>query len=505
LNVAIESDVDITAKSISKISKSLLPVICFRDGSPPLPDASTNALQGLELGRFFNGSFERAQDSEIAQQCYPMQKNITLRLTNEQISPGAWYVGLFNGIGATRTQGKMIVRSSAFSFSANISVEGCKTATMWGPFCNQTIYPLSCSRFDNQTASVISCADSFPSSCLTGAETKTYALDVDGIAEQLVIMASNVKVDSNESYLMCYARFEAFASETLHDYAADIHKVPLIVNKPKAGRWYIVISLSGRENRFAQGTNSSSRVCFSINVKVLGCPVGKAGPNCGQQIYILQAVMRRGWLTPFQSYYFPVNDASLSGSSTNFPLEPIVSNFSSIPELDTSTWTYFLMNIPQGGSGGHIHFRLLSDSTIQYEVYLRFGGLPTIDDRDYYYVNRTSASRSMFFSLYNSSKEMVDFYILYAREGTWSFGLRQLIDSNTPAASRGSPTLVSLSLERCPRGCSSYGQCRYAFDANGLTSYRFFIYLESAKICKHDGKYIILRSNSCVVFQLLFL
>ncbi|KAG7644464.1 NGX6/PGAP6/MYMK [Arabidopsis suecica] len=473
LNVAIESDVDITAKSISKISKSLLPVICFRDGSPPLPDASTNALQGLELGRFFNGSFERAQDSEIAQQCYPMQKNITLRLTNEQISPGAWYVGLFNGIGATRTQGKMIVRSSAFSFSANISVEGCKTATMWGPFCNQTIYPLSCSRFDNQTATVISCADSFPSSCLTGAETKTYALDVDGIAEQLVIMASNVKVDSNESYLMCYARFEAFASETLHDYAADIHKVPLIVNKPKAGRWYIVISLSGRENRFAQGTNSSSRVCFSINVKVLGCPVGKAGPNCGQQIYILQAVMRRGWLTPFQSYYFPVNDASLSGSSTNFPLEPIVSNFSSIPELDTSTWTYFLMNIPQGGSGGHIHFRLLSDSTIQYEVYLRFGGLPTIDDRDYYYVNRTSASRSMFFSLYNSSKEMVDFYILYAREGTWSFGLRQLIDSNTPAASRGSPTLVSLSLERCPRGCSSYGQCRYAFDANGLTSYSF--------------------------------
>ena len=78
LNVAIESDVDIvsfllcsllilifspkfdlflicifffsmeqSAKSVSKISKSLLPVICFRDGSPPLPDASTNALKDL--------------------------------------------------------------------------------------------------------------------------------------------------------------------------------------------------------------------------------------------------------------------------------------------------------------------------------------------------------------------------------------------------------------------------------------------------------------------------
>lgn len=188
----------------------------------------------------------------------------------------------------------------------------------------------------------------------------------------------------------------------------------------------------------------------------------------------MQAVMRRGSLTPFESYYFPVNEASPSGSSTDFPLEPIFSNFSSsIPELDTSTWTYFLMNIPQGGAGGHIHFRLTSASTIQYEVYLRFGGLPTVDDRDYYYVNRTSASRSMFFSLYNSSQEKVDFYILYAREGTWSLGLRQLNDSTAPAPSRGLPTLVSLSLERCPRRCSSHGNCRYAFDASGLTSYRF--------------------------------
>ncbi|CAF2303508.1 unnamed protein product [Brassica napus] len=450
LNVAIESDVDISAKSVSKISKSLLPVICFRDGSPPLPDASTNALKALELGQLFNGSFEGGQDIEIAEQCYPMQKNISLRLTNEQISPGAWYVGLFNGIGATRTQGKMIVRSSAFSYSANITVEGCRTATMWGPSCNQTIYPLSCCRLDNQTGSMVSCSDSSPNSCLSGAETKTYALDVDGIAEQLVITASNLKVDSNESYLMCYARFGAIASETLHDYSGDIHKVALVINKPKAGRWYI-------------STNSSSKVCFSVNVKVIGCPMGKAGPNCVQQLYMLQAVMRRESSTPFESYYLPVNDATPSGSSTGFPLKS-----------DTTTWTYFLMNIPQGGAGGHIHFRLTSHSTTQYEVYLRFGGLPTVDDHDYYYVNQTSASRSTFFSLYNSSQEKIDFYILYAREGTWSLGLRKLSDS-TPAttASKGPSTLVSLSLERCPRGCSSHGNCRYAFDASGLTSYSF--------------------------------
>ena len=367
-----------------------------------------------------------------------------------------------------------IVSSSAFSFSANITVEGCKTATMWGPSCNQTIYPLSCSRFDNQTGSVVSCSDSSPNSCLTGVETKTYALDVDGISEQLVITASSVKVDSNESYLMCYARFGAIASETLHDYAGDIHKAPLVINKPKVGRWYIVASFSGRENRLVQGTSdSSSKVCFSLNVKVLGCPVGKAGPNCGQQIYMLQAVMRRGWLTPFESYYLPVEDASSpSDSTTDFPLEPILSNVSSLP-LDTSTWTYFLMNIPQGGAGGHIHFRLASDSAKRYEVYLRFGGLPTVEDRDYYYANQTSASRSMFFSLYNSSREKVDFYVLYAREGTWSLGLRQLSESTADRGYKGPPTLVSLSLERCPRRCSSHGNCRYAFDASGLTSYSF--------------------------------
>ncbi|KAJ0259134.1 hypothetical protein HA466_0055280 [Hirschfeldia incana] len=460
LNVAIESELDISAKSVSKISKSLLPVICFREGSPPLPDVSTNALKNLDVGRLFNGSFEGGQDIEIAEQCYPMQKNISLRLTNEQISPGAWYVGLFNGIGATRTQGKMIVRSSSFSYSANITVKGCRTSTMWGPSCNQTIYPLSCSRLDNKTGSVLSCSDSSPSSCLTGVETRTYALDVDGIAEQLVITASDVKSDSNESYLMCYARFGAIASETLHDYAGDIHKVALVINKPKAGRWYI-------------GTNSSSKVCFSMNVKVKGCPMGKAGPNCVQQLYMLQAVMRRESVTPFESYYLPVDDATPSGSSISFPLEPIFSNVSSLP-LDTSTWTYFLMNIPQGGAGGHIHFRLTSHSTSQYEVYLRFGGLPTVDDHDYYYVNRTSASSSMFFSLNNSTQEKVDFYILYAREGTWSLGLRRLSDSTGAAtAYKDPPTLVSLSLERCPRKCSSHGNCRYAFDASGLTSYSF--------------------------------
>lgn len=173
---------------------------------------------------------------------------------------------------------------------------------MWGPSCDQTIYPFSCSRSDDQTGSIVTCLDSFPGSCLTGVETKAYALDVDGIAEQLVIMASNVKLDSsslssNESYLMCYARFGAIASESLHDYAGDIHKAPLVINKPKAGRWYIVASFHGRESQLVQSTNSSSKICFSVNAKVLGCPMGKAGPNCGQQIYMLQVRQSKSFIS----------------------------------------------------------------------------------------------------------------------------------------------------------------------------------------------------------------
>ncbi|KAL6541159.1 hypothetical protein OROMI_025042 [Orobanche minor] len=39
------------------------------------------------------------------------------------ISPGAWDIGLSNGIGAAKTQSRMIIRGTSYSFSANISVE----------------------------------------------------------------------------------------------------------------------------------------------------------------------------------------------------------------------------------------------------------------------------------------------------------------------------------------------------------------------------------------------
>lgn len=97
-----------------------------------------------------NDSFIGNQSLQNVEKCYPLQKNIWLRLTNEQvcyesplytnrefsmlmryfvvnlayvsmvninhlchyfiqISPGTWYFGLFNGIGPVRTQSKMVL------------------------------------------------------------------------------------------------------------------------------------------------------------------------------------------------------------------------------------------------------------------------------------------------------------------------------------------------------------------------------------------------------------
>lgn len=135
--------------SVEKISKSTLPLICFRDGSPPLPDSSNKALKhlgdrlhwnlilnlaqgvfvirfpilcylnfgflssywcccvglvfcqlmhplesviiwriivcGAVLGSLSNGSIGAIEGLQNAELCYPLEKRVTLKLTNEQV------------------------------------------------------------------------------------------------------------------------------------------------------------------------------------------------------------------------------------------------------------------------------------------------------------------------------------------------------------------------------------------------------------------------------------
>lgn len=184
-------------------------------------------------------------------------------------------------------------------------------------------------------------------------------------------------------------------------------------------------------------------------------------------------------MVPFESYYVPL-DGKVSTDSNSFPLE-LQSN-STVGRDFGITWTYFVLDIPRGAAGGNLHFKLKSKNKIGYEIYVRYGGLPSADIWDFYYINHMNSSDgTTFFLLYNSSKEMVDFFILYAREGTWSFGLKNL-DSIDSASIE--PTTASISLERCPKRCSApHGSCQNFVDESGLTIYRCRILVAFFWLC----------------------
>ncbi|XP_074263343.1 uncharacterized protein LOC141586110 isoform X2 [Silene latifolia] len=480
LSLALESDVDLTPREVEKISKEKLPLVCFRDGSLPLPDFPKNAVDHLDLSYFSNETVRTIEGREDAERCYPLQKQIFLKLTNEQITPGVWFVGVFNGVGAMRTQAKMVSRGTPVSFSANVSVEGCVLANLWGQFCNQSITALSCSESHSNYNSPsdssirvvddVACRSSVQDSCLGNNNTIVYSLEVIGTPDHMSISATDINLNGTVKVgqygLMSYARYGAIALAAIHDYSGDLSKGPLVIPLPKMGTWYITILLFNTTKGLDGLQDNSATVCYSLDWQVSKCPFGKAGPNCSSNLYTLQTVPRQNPF-PFESYYVPPDGDVRSG---NFPLEPLLTN-SSLEGMLGETWTYFVLDIPRGAAGGNLHFKLISDKKVGFEIYLRYGSLPSVNVRDYYYINSTNNSDgTSFFDLSNSTKNPVDFYILYAQEGTWSFGLKHLYSTDTAPFEQAK---MSVSLERCPKGCSGHGSCQNFVDESGLTIYSF--------------------------------
>ncbi|RAL54162.1 hypothetical protein DM860_004633 [Cuscuta australis] len=480
VDISIETDVDIDLGRIRKSPESSWPIICFREGSPPLPDVYNISDSGLVLEYASNRSF--VQDLQLVEKCYPMQKTIYLRLTNEQIPSGEWFIGLFNGAGPMRTQSKMINRGSAYSFRGNITVEGCTTSAVSGQFCNQSVTPLLCKDGytlpetglkTNLGGNVISCQGADEVSCRGYGEFDVYYFDVFGITERVILTASNVRLKQshfsnvtekdNRIPLMVYLRFRAMPLTTMHDYSGDITDAPLVILSPKIGRWYVTV----QPLNMSETVNAS--ICYSLRTEILQCPVNKAGLTCTWERYMLQAVLRKNPSVPFESHYLPISE-KISSDSDNFPLEPLLTNTSTVGKNE-SVWTFFLVDIPFGAAGGNIHISLTSDSNIGYELYAKYGGLPSLDSWDYFYTNSTSNSNgSMFFKIYDASDKRVAFYILYVKGGTWSFGLRHPNMNNLKLVDQ---TIMSISLERCPKKCASHGTCQSLMDVSGLTLYSY--------------------------------
>lgn len=230
-----------------------------------------------------------------------------------------------------------ISRGRARSVSTSITIEGCPTSALWGPYCNQTIEMIGCSQFSrynnsrnlldqnihtrkslntrennrrtnflsqsnhlveqqlysNSTTSVkmenlITCAISNGSLCIRQGDIKFYFLDVVNLALQFEITAADFGLVQRSS-LICYLRYNAFPQRDLHDYSADISSVPLVVKLPNIGRWYVAIETVN----ITQMDNTASgpmldTLCFSLEWQVSGCLNGKAGTNCSWEAYVLQ-------------------------------------------------------------------------------------------------------------------------------------------------------------------------------------------------------------------------
>lgn len=183
---------------------------------------------------------------------------------------------------------------------------------MFGQYCNQTVNPLSCSLSDghnlaenviesmsyNQTVeSLVACRSIYQTPCLGDGEPKMYYLDVEGVAEELIISATNVRLNLTQSdkssnasgiTLMGFARLGAIPSAALHDYSSNLNIGPLVIRSPKVGRWYILMVPLNLSKELGNALANNATVCYSMESYVLQCAYGKTGPNCTWNTYVLQ-------------------------------------------------------------------------------------------------------------------------------------------------------------------------------------------------------------------------
>ncbi|CAI9094119.1 OLC1v1029804C4 [Oldenlandia corymbosa var. corymbosa] len=476
-------------------SDSNSPVLCLRKGGFPLPDISSFASEVPKVGNVHNAS-KIEKNLWSAGQCYFIRDKVSIEFISEQISADVSFVGLFNGIGPIRTQAKMINTGPIFDISTTIYVKDCKNQSKRGQLCSKSIEELSChnsslcelgqsdessKNYTGVSVRCLTCKKIFKESDLQDLASKTYFLDMPHPVEELMI--SGIDLKSSEAHhtekignsLMCYARYGAVPGD-VYDYAVDLTKMPLKISLPKIGTWYFNMQLIDELNVQLRRLQNSSELRYSVEWDVVECPDGNAGPNCSWLRYMLQVSQRDssdGFLVSS-----PKN-LNVSVELHNLHLEPMLSNTSyGIGTESDFAWTYFDIDVPRDAIGKNIHIELIANVSINYQLFIRFNGLPSESNWDYFYLSQSSHSDngSSMFKLYKRSERRVDAYLLYPNEGLWTLGLMHPVQSNPNLR-----TELSLSVENCPNQCSNHGSCEFNGD-QGPTGFRYYF-------CKCDGRF----------------
>lgn len=220
--------------------------------------------------------------------------------------------------------------------STSITVEGCPTSALWGPYCNQTFETIGCSQFSRYNNSrdlfglsintqkilktrentrrtsfssrsnhpighqvefngsslvgvenLITCTISNDSLCLRQGDMKFYFLDIVNLALQFEITAAHFRL-LRRATVICYLRYNAFPQRDLHDYSGDISSAPLVIKLPNIGRWYIAIEILNKSQMRNTTAPMLNTICFSFDWQVTGCLNGKSGTDCSWEAYVLQ-------------------------------------------------------------------------------------------------------------------------------------------------------------------------------------------------------------------------
>jgi hypothetical protein len=126
----------------------------------------------------------------------------------------------------------------------------------------------------------IICSHSNESSCLDqGESSKLYYIDIIAIPSQF-----NISLETRSSSggtLIGYVRYNMVPVGDAYDYSLQIDGVPLTVDFPRVGRWYIIVHASNF-------TGMNSTICFSLQWQTISCGNRKTGINCSWDALALE-------------------------------------------------------------------------------------------------------------------------------------------------------------------------------------------------------------------------